>query len=163
MVRLVNEDDMRLGQVDRGTPDCPAMHRPNRGYLHRLGQPMRKTRQQHAMLDAVRVQFPAALCNQLAAVREEEAMAAALDRPGDHRSSDDGLAAAGRHNQQNAPMTRRNGRADALDDLDLVVPQNGRAHGSFTSRRSSSVTFSQARQVRANTTRFASDRFAMRP
>ena len=112
------------------------------------------------MLNAVRVQLAAALGDQLAAVREEEATAPALDRAGDHRGGNDRLPAAGRHDQQNAPMARRNSRANAVDNLDLVLPQGGCAHGSFPPRRSSSVTFSQARQVRANETRFSLGRSA---
>ena len=63
MMRLIDKDDLSLGQLNYRGPDRPAMRGPNRGDLHGFIRAMRKAGQQNAVFDTGCVELGAGLCD----------------------------------------------------------------------------------------------------
>ena len=99
MMRLVDDQDIGRRHLHRRAADRPRVQRLDRGDLHSLPRPRRKSGLDDPRIDAGRVELRDRLLDDLATVRDDQDALAVLDSLGNDGSDDDGLAGPGRRNQ----------------------------------------------------------------
>ena len=130
VMRLIDHQQIGRRQLHGLGADGAPMQRLNRGDLHMLQRPRRGAGHDDAVRDRDVAQLLAGLRDDLAPMREHQHDFRDRHRTRlDDGAGDDGLARSGRRHQHDAPVARGDAAIKLGDDVVLIGPQFGCAHG----------------------------------